>query len=149
MSAREPRSSRGEGLRLRAYRPRSTPAATATANPSRGGQDVCRPHSQDGCAPLMRPRAIENVWNSYVLQLCVVNCFSRGCYDARCPRLRAARRLLLRLYSESSLSAAADRTNYFYHTRSSQWHTYVYDFGFDETQYTELARRLLYSEVQP
>jgi hypothetical protein len=54
------------------------------------------PHRQHGCAPLVRPRAIENVWNSYVLQLCVVNCLSRDRYDARCPRLLATRRLRLR-----------------------------------------------------
>ena len=32
-------------------------------------------------APLdhVRLRAVENVWNSYVLQLCVINSFFRGC----------------------------------------------------------------------
>ena len=30
--------------------------------------------------------SVENVWNSYILQLYVIHSFPRGCYGARCPR---------------------------------------------------------------
>jgi hypothetical protein len=38
----------------------------------------------------VRLRAIENVWNSYVLQLCVINSFFRDSYDDRCQHRQAA-----------------------------------------------------------
>src|SRR6266849_3478357 len=44
------------------------------------------PQRQPPALDYVRPRAIENVCNSYVLQLSVVISFVRGCYDAQCPR---------------------------------------------------------------
>jgi hypothetical protein len=51
----------------------------------------------------VRLRAVENVWNSYVLQLCVINSFFRDGYDARCPRRPDATSVTLTIFCGTAL----------------------------------------------
>ena len=55
-----------------------------------------------------RLRAVEIVWNSYVLQLCVVTYLSCGCYDARCPCRPAATSAILTIFVSRRLRKSED-----------------------------------------
>jgi hypothetical protein len=56
----------------------------------------------------VRPRFIEIVWNSYVLQLWVVNYFARDCYNAPCLCPTATTSISLTIFRVGALIGCED-----------------------------------------